>query len=62
VLQSKPDYWEFYREFVHRLAGDADGAFRVLFGDEFAKAYERQLNARKDDAHREPPARGAQER
>jgi predicted component of type VI protein secretion system len=50
MLQSKPDYWEFYRDFVQRLASNPDGSFRTLFGDEFAKAYERQLDALKGEA------------
>jgi type VI secretion system protein ImpI len=44
ALQGKPDYWDFYREWVQRLAQDADGSFRALFGVEFAKAYEEQLD------------------
>jgi type VI secretion system FHA domain protein len=44
ALQGKPDYWDFYREWVQRLSQDADGTFRTLFGHEFAKAYEDQLD------------------
>jgi len=43
ALQAKPDYWEFYRDWVQRLSNDSDGTFRNLFGQEFAKAYEEQL-------------------
>lgn len=44
ALQAKPDYWEFYRDWVQRLSNDADGTFRNLFGQEFARAYEEQLD------------------
>jgi type VI secretion system FHA domain protein len=44
ALQSKPDYWEFYRDWVQRLSNDPDGTFRNLFGQEFARAYEEQLD------------------
>lgn len=44
ALQGKPDYWEFYRDWVRRMADDADGSFRTLFGEEFARAYEDQLD------------------
>jgi type VI secretion system FHA domain protein len=43
ALQPKPDYWELYRDWLQRLSQDADGTFRTLFGDEFARAYEEQL-------------------
>ena len=36
-------YWEMYRERVHDIVKDADTSFRELFGDEFARAYEAQL-------------------
>ena len=43
ALQPKPDYWDLYRDWVQRLSQDADGTFRALFGQEFANAYEEQL-------------------
>jgi len=36
-------YWELYRERFRDRVRDADSCFRDLFGDEFAKAYEEQL-------------------
>jgi type VI secretion system protein ImpI len=36
-------YWELYRERFRDRVRDADSCFRNLFGDEFAKAYEEQL-------------------
>ena len=42
-MPAKMRYWEMYRERVHDIVKDADTSFRELFGDEFARAYERQL-------------------
>jgi type VI secretion system protein ImpI len=39
----KSKYWELYRSKFHDMVKDADTSFRKLFGDEFAKAYEEQL-------------------
>jgi type VI secretion system FHA domain protein len=36
-------YWELYRERFRDRVRDTDSCFRDLFGDEFAKAYEEQL-------------------
>jgi type VI secretion system FHA domain protein len=36
-------YWEQYRERFHDMVKDADSAFRELFGEEFASAYDDQL-------------------
>jgi predicted component of type VI protein secretion system len=43
ALQARPDYWDLYRDWVQRLSQDADGTFRTLFGQDFANAYEEQL-------------------
>jgi predicted component of type VI protein secretion system len=40
---SKLRYWDLYREKVHDMVRDSEGSFRRLFGDEFAKEYEGQL-------------------
>jgi type VI secretion system FHA domain protein len=42
-VPAKLRYWDLYREKYTDLARDAQGAFRTLFGDAFAKAYEEQL-------------------
>jgi type VI secretion system FHA domain protein len=42
-MPAKLRYWEMYRERVHEIVKDADTSFRELFGDEFARAYEAQL-------------------
>ncbi len=42
-VPAKLRYWDLYREKYSDLAKDAQGAFRNLFGDAFAKAYEEQL-------------------
>ncbi len=39
----KAKFWELYRDQFHAMVKDADSSFRSLFGDEFAKAYEAQL-------------------
>ena len=43
-VPAKLRYWDLYREKYSDLAKDAQGAFRGLFGDAFAKAYEEQLD------------------
>jgi type VI secretion system FHA domain protein len=50
ALQGKPDYWDFYRDWMQRMAHDTDGTFRALVGEEFAKAYEDQLDRLKAQA------------
>ena len=40
-------YWELYRETFHDRAKDRENNFRELFGDEFARAYEEQLESLK---------------
>jgi type VI secretion system FHA domain protein len=42
-VPAKLRYWDLYREKYSDLAKDAQHAFRTLFGDAFAKAYEEQL-------------------
>ena len=43
-VPAKLRYWDLYRDKYTDLAKDAQGAFRTLFGDAFAKAYEEQLD------------------
>jgi type VI secretion system FHA domain protein len=43
-VPAKLRYWDLYRDKYTDLAKDAEGAFRDLFGDAFAKAYEEQLD------------------
>jgi len=43
-VPAKLRYWDLYRDKYSDLAKDAQGAFRNLFGDAFAKAYEEQLD------------------
>jgi type VI secretion system FHA domain protein len=40
-------YWELYVDLFEELAGDPDAAFHRMFGEEFASAYEKQLEALK---------------
>src|SRR5262245_46908315 len=42
-VPAKMRYWELYRDRYGDMAKDAETSFRTLFGDEFAKAYEEQL-------------------
>jgi type VI secretion system FHA domain protein len=39
---NKTKYWDLYRE-MYAALGDDDATFRRLFGDEFAQAYEDQM-------------------
>jgi type VI secretion system FHA domain protein len=41
-VMNKTKYWDLYREMYEAL-GDDDATFRRLFGDEFAQAYEEQM-------------------
>jgi len=43
LLGGKSKYWNLYVERFGALERDADDTFRRLFGDVFARAYERQL-------------------
>jgi type VI secretion system FHA domain protein len=40
-------YWELYRDKFHDMVKDPESNFRELFGDEFARAYEEQLESLK---------------
>ena len=40
---AKPKYWDQYKNYFAGLQGDRDDAFRRLFGEEFALAYEKQV-------------------
>lgn len=42
-VPAKLRYWDLYREKYGGTAKDADASFRALFGNEFAKAYEEQI-------------------
>jgi predicted component of type VI protein secretion system len=46
-------YWDLYREQFRDRVKDADSCFRELFGDEFARAYQEQLEKLRD-----PPGPG----
>jgi type VI secretion system FHA domain protein len=43
LVPGKLRYWDQYRERFNDMVSDADASFRELFGEEFAKAYEEQL-------------------
>ena len=42
-IANKVRYWEMYREMFDRISRDSDDNFRELFGEEFATAYEEQM-------------------
>jgi len=42
-MASKVRYWDLYREMFNRITRDPDDNFRRLFGEEFANAYEEQM-------------------
>lgn len=49
-------YWEAFEEYYREATADADDCFRRLFGDQFARAYEEQiqlLRSSKDRTRRE---------
>lgn len=43
AVPAKLRYWDLYREWFHDMVKDPEATFRELFGEEFAKAYEEQL-------------------
>jgi type VI secretion system FHA domain protein len=43
LVPAKLRYWELYRDKLHDMVRDPDTNFREWFGEEFAKAYEEQL-------------------
>jgi type VI secretion system FHA domain protein len=47
-VPAKLRYWEMYRETFQEMVKDPETAYRRLFGDEFAGAYEEQLNRLKE--------------
>ena len=55
LVPGKLRYWDQYRERFNDMVSDADASFRELFGEEFAKAYEEQLERLKArDRGRQP--------
>jgi len=53
LLPGRRKYWELYRDWYENVARDADSAFRTLFGEEFARAYEEQMQRLKNSGR--PP-------
>jgi type VI secretion system FHA domain protein len=51
---AKPNYWEHYGDYFSGLRGDRDDAFRRLFGEEFALAYEKQVALLKRSGQKSP--------
>jgi type VI secretion system FHA domain protein len=64
LVPAKLRYWDLYRERLENLIKDREAAFRQLFGEEFAQAYEeqlRQLKARARGAGSPPSPRPPEE-
>ena len=55
-MPGKLRYWDQYRDRHEDMLKDADTAFRKLFGEEFARAYEEQLQRLKAESHSRAPA------
>ncbi len=43
-MSSKSRYWDLFEEYCRELGADRENSFRRLFGEEFASAYETQLD------------------
>jgi len=50
-VAARPRYWDLYCEKYGEWLKDADATYRTLFGSEFAKAYEQQLERLKARGH-----------
>lgn len=48
LLSGRRKNWDLYREWYENISQDADSAFRSLFGEEFARAYEEQMQRLKN--------------
>lgn len=53
-MGAKSRYWDSYTTEYRELTGDADEAFKRLFGEVFAEAYERQLEELKRSRGKPP--------
>jgi type VI secretion system protein ImpI len=53
AMASKARYWELYGETFSDLTADRDKTFRRLFGEDFASAYEKQLEGLKRSRRRQ---------
>jgi type VI secretion system FHA domain protein len=56
-VTAKLRYWDLYRDRHQDIIKDPEVAFRKLFGEEFARAYEEQLQRLKAESQVRPPAR-----
>jgi type VI secretion system FHA domain protein len=51
-MSSKSRYWDLFEEYCRELGSDRETSFRRLFGEEFAAAYESQLDKLKRNRDR----------
>ena len=56
LVPAKLRYWDLYRDKQREMAKDPEATFRQLFGDEFARAYEEQLQQLKTRESAAPAA------
>jgi type VI secretion system protein len=62
LVPAKMRYWDLYRDKRREMDKDREATFRDLFGDEFARAYEAQLQQLKTrDAAAPPPPKAPTE-
>jgi type VI secretion system FHA domain protein len=61
-LPAKLRYWDLYRDRRQELVKDPETSFRKLFGEEFARAYEEQLELLKSGRGAAPGATGTHRR
>ena len=54
-LGAKGRYWDRYVDLFEKVATNPDTSFRRLYGEEFAEAYERQLEGLKSNRAKESP-------
>ena len=55
LAMGRPKYWDMYKDYYEGLRGDRDDAFRRLFGEEFALAYEKQSDFIKRNRGKKTP-------
>jgi len=58
-MTARLHYWDLYRDRHEELTKDPEAAFRRLFGEEFARAYEEQLRRLKADRRAAAPPRSS---
>ena len=47
---SRSDYWEYYRQLFAQTFQDSGTAYQQIFGESFARAYEREIKRLENDS------------